>query len=143
MDHGRSSLWMPSDLFKLSLQGGCSGGYPLSAPSERQKHTSVGLPTTVNQANIPSCLLPPAPHSLLTSHIWTQLFCFFLGNKNARQQWTEGEKRDTYQRPPFFFSPITALLPSKHGKTSSEVCLDPNIYAVLTEGGRSGKRSRE
>lgn len=76
--------------------GGCLcmlwGRYPLSAPSKRQKNTSVGLPKTVNQPNIPPCLLPPALHSLVTSHTWTHLYCFFLGNKKARQQWTEGGK---------------------------------------------------
>lgn len=69
LDHTRSSLWMPSDLFKLSLQGGrvgvcvCSRGYPLSGPSKRQKNTSVGLPKTVKNQ---------------TSHLASSLLLFIL-----------------------------------------------------------------
>lgn len=93
----------------------CSGGYPLSAPSKRQKkkqkHTSAGLPKSVTQANIPSSLLPPPLFSSYV-HTWTQLFCFFLGSEKAREQWTEGERRRHISKrcerppqtpPPFFF----------------------------------------
>lgn len=81
----------------MTLWGGggvwaCSRGIHCLPPPRDKKNTSLSLPKTVNQPNIPSCLLPPALYSLVTSHIWTQLFFFLLGNKKERQQWTEGEK---------------------------------------------------
>lgn len=85
-------------------------------------------------------LLPTFGHCYLAS-------CW--GIKKSASSGQRGSYGDTYQsamsihhKGPFL--PITALLPSENGKTSSKVCLDPNICVVLTvRTSRKPRRERK
>lgn len=78
--------------------------------------------------------------------------CYFSSCWGIKKSVSSGQRRsnggiskcyeDSPQSPPFL--PITALLPSENGKTSSKVCLDPNIYVVFTvRTSRTPRRERK
>lgn len=94
-------------------EGGCacSRGLSTVCPLQETKTTSVGLPKTVNQPNIPSCLLPPPSILLLLPTYGRSYFASSWGIKMRVSSGQRGRNGDAYQSAMNLF-PITALLPS-------------------------------
>lgn len=102
VDHTRSSLWMPSDLFKLSLQGGWVSVRALRGvrclPPPRDKKTppwACQKPLTNQTSHLASSLLPFI--LLLLPTYGRGYFASSWGIKKRVSSGQRGRNGDTYQ----------------------------------------------